>query len=78
MPRKVRELKADLRRAGFLTRTGKGSHTRWFHPLLPDFRFTLSGQDGQDARRYQEEAVQQALADLAGALSRQGKGDDSE
>ena len=56
MPRKVRELKADLRRAGFLEvrGRGKGSHSFWRHPAFPDLRATLSGQDGQDVRDYQE------------------------
>ena len=49
MPRKIRELKADLRRAGFQESSGKGSHTRWEHPLLPD-RHTVSGRDGDDAK----------------------------
>jgi len=37
MPRKVRALKADLRRAGFTsdTKRGKGSHSVWQHPLVP-------------------------------------------
>ena len=62
MPRMLRELKADLRRAGFSMRPGKGSHTRWHHQNLPDFALTLSGQDGHDVQRYQEQAVQRALA----------------
>jgi hypothetical protein len=31
MPRKIRELKAELRRAGFVERPAKGSHTFWEH-----------------------------------------------
>ena len=73
MPRKLRELKADLRRAGFLMRPGKGSHTRWYHPNLADFRLTLGGQDGQDVQRYQEQAVQQALSHLDEVLSNQAQ-----
>ncbi len=36
MPRKIRELKAQLVRTGFvyLPKRGKGSHERWKHPLL--------------------------------------------
>lgn len=58
MPRKIRELRADLRRAGFrqLKKRGKGSHTVWKHPLVAD-RVTVSGHDGADAHDYQEEAV---------------------
>lgn len=62
MPRKIRELKADLRRAGFGMRPGKGSHTRWFHPRLPHERVTLAGADGADAKPYQEQEVSDAIA----------------
>ncbi|WP_127011417.1 type II toxin-antitoxin system HicA family toxin [Chlorogloeopsis fritschii PCC 9212] len=36
MPRKIRELKAQIVREGFvyLPKRGKGSHERWRHPLL--------------------------------------------
>jgi predicted RNA binding protein YcfA (HicA-like mRNA interferase family) len=63
MPRKIRELKADLRREGFVSRSAKGSHTFWKHPLLPG-RITLSGADGHDARPYQEADVQDAIEKL--------------
>lgn len=56
MPRKIRELKAMLRKAGFRWRPGKGSHEIWEHPLA-DKADTLSGSDGRDARRYQEAEV---------------------
>ncbi len=58
MPRKIRELKRDLRRAGYSLRPnrGKGSHTVWEHPLVPD-DLTLSGHDGDDAKPYQEDDV---------------------
>ncbi len=56
MPRKVRELRSQLRRAGFTTdpARGKGSHTYWEHSLLPGRAVTLAGKDGDDAQRYQE------------------------
>jgi hypothetical protein len=59
MPRKIRQLKADLRKAGFYERTdlGKGSHTRWFHSASPEITVTLSGADGDDAKDYQESAA---------------------
>jgi predicted RNA binding protein YcfA (HicA-like mRNA interferase family) len=56
MPKKIRELKAMLSKAGFRWRPGKGSHTIWEHPLA-DKAITLAGNDGQDAQRYQERAV---------------------
>ncbi len=64
MPRKIRELKADLRRAGFVWRPAKGSHTVWVHPLLSAVRVTISGNDGTDARDFHEREVRQALAQL--------------
>lgn len=59
MPRKIRQLKADLRRAGYheAKKRGKGSHSVWRHPLVPD-AVNLSGHDGADARDYQESMVQ--------------------
>ncbi|MHC5720846.1 MAG: type II toxin-antitoxin system HicA family toxin, partial [Nostoc sp.] len=35
MPKKIRELKSLLLQAGFTYRPGKGSHTNWYHLLLP-------------------------------------------
>ncbi|MDP9358871.1 MAG: type II toxin-antitoxin system HicA family toxin [Chloroflexota bacterium] len=67
MPRKIRELKADLRRAGFDFRRAKGSHTSWTHPSLPGVSVTISGNDGDDARPYQERDVRSALARLEDA-----------
>ncbi|HWE62322.1 MAG TPA: type II toxin-antitoxin system HicA family toxin [Chloroflexota bacterium] len=64
MPRKIRELKRDLRHAGFASRPGKGSHTFWRHPLLPAIKLTISGHDGDDAPQYQEEQVRGALEAL--------------
>jgi predicted RNA binding protein YcfA (HicA-like mRNA interferase family) len=59
--KKVRELKAMLRKAGFSERPGKGSHTVWSHPKLPDKNVTISGHDGDDARKYLEQQVKQAI-----------------
>jgi predicted RNA binding protein YcfA (HicA-like mRNA interferase family) len=62
MPKKIRELKAMLVRAGFelVAGGGKGSHSKWRHPSLPRF-ILLSGNDGDDARRYHERKVEQAI-----------------
>ena len=60
MPKKIRELKSLLRKAGFRWRPGKGSHTIWEHPLA-DKSITLSGKDGRDARRYQETQVEEQI-----------------
>jgi len=64
MPRKIRELRSELRRAGFVWRPAKGSHGLWEHPDHPDISVTLSGNDGQDAKRYQERNVRDALETL--------------
>ncbi|PSB23909.1 type II toxin-antitoxin system HicA family toxin [Stenomitos frigidus] len=63
MPKKIRELKSVLLKAGFTYEPGKGSHTKWVHPLLPG-KLTLSGSDGDDAKRYQEKDVNDVLKRL--------------
>jgi len=70
MPPKIRELKAELRKAGFTMRSGKGSHTVWEHPLLPK-QLALSGNDGSDARPYQVNDVRKALRELREEQRRQ-------
>lgn len=64
MPRKIRQLKADLRRAGFVLdpRRGKGSHTVWVHEHDPAIDVVVSGHDGADAKYYQEREVREAIA----------------
>lgn len=64
MPRKIRQLIADLRRAGFVDRGGKGSHRNFQHPLLPKVKITLSGSEGQDALWYQEKEVREAIEQM--------------
>jgi hypothetical protein len=61
MPKKIRELKAMLKKAGFHWRPGKGDHTFWEHSVHPDVTVTVSGNDGADAKRYQEKEVKQAI-----------------
>lgn len=60
MPKKIREIKSMLLKAGFTFRTGKGSHTKWYHPLLPG-ALTLSGKEGDDAKPYQEKDATNAI-----------------
>jgi predicted RNA binding protein YcfA (HicA-like mRNA interferase family) len=50
MPAKIRQLKADLAKAGFYWRPGKGSHTVWKHPMLANIEITIAGKDGDDAK----------------------------
>jgi predicted RNA binding protein YcfA (HicA-like mRNA interferase family) len=59
MPRKVRQLIAELEMAGFVNRGGKGSHRNFTHPK--GVRLTLSGRPGGDAKHYQERDVRRAL-----------------
>ena len=60
MPPKVRELIAELERAGFVNRGGKGSHRNFVHPNVTR-PITVSGAPGDDAKRYQERAVRRAI-----------------
>jgi predicted RNA binding protein YcfA (HicA-like mRNA interferase family) len=63
MPKKIRELKKILQQAGFSQRTGKGSHSNWYHPLYSG-RITISGKEGADAREYQENEVLKAIKEV--------------
>ena len=58
-----RELKAMLLKADCICEQGKGSHTKCSHPLL-DYKITISGKDGNDAKRYQEKDVKDLLKDI--------------
>ena len=60
MPPKIRELIAELERAGFRNRGGRGSHRNYVHPETGR-RFTVSGNMGADADRYQIQGVRQAI-----------------
>ncbi|MBD2513463.1 type II toxin-antitoxin system HicA family toxin [Nostoc sp. FACHB-973] len=74
MPKKIRELKAMLLKAGFTYRSGKGSHTVWSHPLLL-YSLTLSGKDGADADRYQEKDVRNVLLEIKQLQEEEDKGE---
>lgn len=63
MPRKIRELVRDLLDAGFEERPGKGSHRNYRHPLVAKV-VTISGKDGDDARRHLEKTVQEAIDEV--------------
>ena len=60
MPRKIRELIRDLEAAGFVNRGGKGDHRNFVHPKVTK-PVTISGKPGDDAKHYQEKAVQAAI-----------------
>lgn len=59
MPRKIRQLIRDLEQAGFVNRGGRGDHRNFEHPK--GMRVTLSGQQGDDAKPYQEREVRKNI-----------------
>ncbi len=70
MPRKIRQLKADLRKAGAYQTSQEGSHTKWKHPLVSVHALILSGHDGDEAKPYQEKDVRDLLREIAEARRR--------
>lgn len=71
MPPKIRELKAKLRKAGFSSRPGKGSHSVWTHTKLPGHRLVMSGSDSHDAQHYQETDVETIVEQLRDQLRKE-------
>ena len=64
MPRKIRELIADLGGAGFYEIPGgKGSHRKFTH-LRYRGAVTLSGKSGDDAKPYQERQIRRAIEEI--------------
>jgi len=55
VPKKIRQLIQDLKKAGYVDRGGKGSHRNFTLEGLPTV--TLSGKTGDDAKRYQKRSV---------------------
>jgi predicted RNA binding protein YcfA (HicA-like mRNA interferase family) len=64
VPAKIRQLEADLKKAGFVKTAGKGSHRKWKHPS--SVSLVLSGQGGDDAKPYQEKDVAQKIEEATG------------
>jgi predicted RNA binding protein YcfA (HicA-like mRNA interferase family) len=60
MARKIRDLIRDLKRAGFVDRGGKGSHRNFVHPKVAK-PVTISGNENDDAKHYQDKAVRLAI-----------------
>ncbi|MCK6489425.1 MAG: type II toxin-antitoxin system HicA family toxin [Planctomycetes bacterium] len=58
MPRKLRQLIADLERAGFIRLAGKGSHRKFTRGTTT---VIIAGQPGDDAKSYQERDVAKAI-----------------
>ena len=60
MPRKLRELIADLQHAGFVREPARGSHRKFRHPN--GVTVVLSGHgEGTDALPYQERQVRRMI-----------------
>jgi hypothetical protein len=70
MPRKLRQLKADLKREGYYLDHMTGDHAIWMHPLIPG-HVNIAGNDGDDAQPYQEKAVREAVRVAREARQRQ-------
>ena len=65
VPRKIRQLVADLEQAGFVpVPGGKGSHRKFRHAKMPG-SLILSGQNGDDAHHYQEKQVRNAIREAS-------------
>ena len=62
MPKKIRELIQDLKKAGFINRGGKGSHRNFKHPC--GVKVTVSGNPGHDAKKYLESDVKKAIREV--------------
>jgi predicted RNA binding protein YcfA (HicA-like mRNA interferase family) len=59
MPRKIRQLEADLQHAGCIRIPAKGSHRKW---QFAGHCITMSGKPGADAKPFQEKEVREMLS----------------
>ncbi len=73
MPRKLRQWRADLQRAGFYLDHQTGSHQIWKHPLIAGISVNIVGKDSADAKPYQERDIQEALRKLQKVRKQQGR-----
>ena len=62
MPPKIRQLIKELEKNGFVNRGGKGSHRNYEHIL--GIRITISGKLSDDAQKYQEKLVRNAIREV--------------
>lgn len=61
MPRKIKALIKDLKKAGFSQVTGgKGSHRKFVHDRVEGFAL-ISGKEGDDAKPYQEKQIKEKI-----------------
>jgi multidrug efflux pump subunit AcrA (membrane-fusion protein) len=64
MPKKIRELKSLLLKAGLLTVLERVVILSGAIPLLPGEPITVAGQDGDDAKLYLEKEINQKIKKL--------------
>jgi len=66
VPQKIRDLLKSLKSAGFkeISGAGKGSHRKLVHPKYSG-AVTVSGNLGDDAKRYQEKQVSQVIEEVS-------------
>ena len=62
IPKKIRELIGDLKKAGFVDRGGKGSLPNFVHPAGKIV--VLSGSPSKEAKRYQEKQVREGIEEV--------------
>jgi predicted RNA binding protein YcfA (HicA-like mRNA interferase family) len=60
VPRKIRQLIAELEKAGFENKGGKGSHRNFRH-VSTHVKITISGRQADDAKPYQEKDLRKAI-----------------
>jgi predicted RNA binding protein YcfA (HicA-like mRNA interferase family) len=70
VPPKLRDLVAELEKAGFVNRGGKGSHRNFAHRACKR-PVTISGSLGDDAKPYQVRAVRAAVQEIRQSDERQ-------
>ena len=68
MPKKIKELKLLLRKAGCHSIPAKGSHSKWSHQAL-QHKLILSGKDNSDAKPYQESMVDKFINEITSKKS---------
>ena len=75
VPRKVRQLIQELKKAGFVDRGGKGSHRNFTG--CAGIRVTISGKEGDDAKPYQERIVRDSIRLERNKMNRKKRADGS-
>lgn len=62
MPRKIRDLLKDYRKAGFqIVKGGKGDHRKLRHEKIPG-AYIVDGKEGDDCKPYQEKDLLKAIS----------------